>query len=339
MMNTDLMVDTIDTHTAGEPTRLVTGGFDRSALREGTVREKRDAFAKEHDDIRKLLMKEPRGHDSMFGAIPVSPECENADAGLFFMDNNGYLDMCGHGTIGYLTAFLQTGSLTPTSELRIETPAGLVIAKPTVTGSGTVESVRLRNVVSFVEDQITVAIDVDSEQATIPVSIVYAGNFFAMVNVEDVPFSVTPSHVNNLVQLGLEVRAAVNDSVSISNPWTDDKDSVDLIEFYDSNPNATDRNLTVFGNGLVDRSPCGTGTCAKMALLHNKGELAENVEYHHESVIGTQFMGRILREDIHNGQSVIVPEITGSAYVTGKHTFVRQPSDPLAGFNVRSTDG
>ncbi|SFG58644.1 proline racemase [Halopelagius inordinatus] len=331
-MTAETRFETLDTHTGGEPTRLITDGLDRSEFEGGSVREQRDAFAETHDRVRELLMKEPRGHDDMFGAVRVPPEAEEADVGLFFMDGGGYLDMCGHGTIGVVTALVQRGELEPKSQIRVETPAGVVTAKPTVE-DGRVERVAVRNVRSFVVDETTVTVDADGGELTVDVDVVYAGNFFAMVDGEAVEPPVDADHAGELVDLGLGIRAAVDDAVDAVNPLTGESGEVSITEFYRSDRDA-DRTLVVFGEGSVDRSPCGTGTCAKMTLLHREGELAVGERYAHESVVGSRFTGRLLDAETRDGLTVTTPEVSGRAYVTGEHSFVSRPDDSLGGFSV-----
>lgn len=324
--------ETLDTHTGGEPTRIVRGGLDRSAFEGGSVAAQRDAFAETHDEVRELLMKEPRGHDDMFGAVRVPPRAEEADFGLFFMDGGGYLDMCGHGTMGVVTALVERGELDPQPEFRVETPAGVVTARPTVE-DGRVESVAVQNVRSFVAREATVTVETDRGRREIPVDVVYAGNFFAMVDAAAIDPSVGADDVAELTDLGLRIRAAVNDQLDVTNPLTGASARVSLTEFYGSDGEA-DRTFVVFGDGAIDRSPCGTGTCAKMTLLHERGKLDVGEQYAHESVVGSRFTGRLRDAEERDGVTVTTPEVRGSAYVTGEHTFLVSPDDPLGGFSL-----
>lgn len=331
-MKADTRIETVDTHTGGEPTRLITDGLDRSQFEGGSVADRRDAFAETHDWVRELLMKEPRGHDDMFGAVRVPPRAEDANLGLFFMDSDGYLDMCGHGTIGVVTALIELGELEPRSPLRVETPAGIVTVRPTVE-DGYVESVAVRNVRSFVHGETTVTVETDDGERTLDVDIVYAGNFFAMIDADDVGLSVDVTDAAEFVDLGLRVRAAVNEALDIVNPITGESDAVSIAEFYRSGCDA-DRNVVVFGDGSIDRSPCGTGTCAKMTLLHDRGQLDVGERYVHESVIGSRFTGRLCDVEERDGVTVTTPEVIGSAHITGQHTFVSRPNDSRGGFSV-----
>lgn len=354
-MTAEARFETLDTHTGGEPTRLITGGLDRSEFEGGSVADRRDAFAETHDRVRELLMKEPRGHDGMFGAVRVPPEAEEADIGLFFMDGGGYLDMCGHGTMGVVTALLERGELEPKPQIRVETPAGVVTTEPTVE-DGYVERVAVQNVHSFVYDETTVTVETEGGERAVDVDIVYAGNFFGMVDGEAVGLSVDADHAAELTDLGLRIRTAVNDAVDVVNPLTGESDDVSITEFYQSDRDAdgqgpsgrrgnlgdADRTFVVFGDGSVDRSPCGTGTCAKMTLLHREGELAVGERYAHESVAGSRFVGRLLDAEERDAVTVTTPEVAGQAHIpantpswsvrtTRSAVSASSASDPLRG--------
>ncbi|MFC4551300.1 MULTISPECIES: proline racemase family protein [Halorussus] len=331
-MNADVRIETVDTHTQGEPTRIVTDGLDRSAFAGGTVADQRDAFADSLDWVREFLMKEPRGHDDMFGAVLAEPRHEKADVGAFFMDSGGYLDMCGHGTIGLVTALVELGEVEPRSPIYLETPAGLVETHPEVE-DGIVTSVALRNVESFVYDRTTVTVDGPAGPTAIPVDVVYAGNFFALVDGDELGIAVDTANTDRFVEYGLRIRERVNDELDVVDPFTGEADSVSIAEFYQSTAEA-DRNVVVFGEGSVDRSPCGTGTCAKMTLLHEKDRLDVGEPYLHESIIGTRFEGRLVDARDRRGTTVVTPEVSGSARIIGKHTFIKQPHDSLDGFSV-----
>lgn len=390
-MRTELAIDTIDTHTAGEPTRIVTGGLGWSA--DGrSVRAQRDAFAAERDRLRRLLMMEPRGHDHMYGAVPVEPAAPGADLGAFFMDSERYGDMCGHGTMGLVTALVETGrldvpsprtagpgapepgvesgssveadsSVEPTKDgsgsgsdesgseraesesegdgtgsgrdaeagrgpsLAVETPAGLVEARPTVE-AGRVERVAVTNVPSYVVGRRSVSVEGFGE---VTVDVVASGNVFAVVDVREVGLDVTPGDVDALVDASRAIRTALA-SAEVTDPLTGDPATVTNTEFY--RPGAVDRNVVVFGDGSVDRSPCGTGTCAKVTLLHDRGTLDVGESYPYESVIGTRFEGRVRESWTEDGVTVVRPAVAGSAYVVAKNTYLLDPEDPLVGFSL-----
>ena len=331
-MDEDIHIETVDTHTEGEPTRIITGGIDESSFSGGRVADQRDRFADSLDWVRELLMKEPRGHDDMFGAVLTDPAHDAADVGAFFMDSGGYLDMCGHGTIGLVTALIERGELDATPTVTLETPAGLVETRPTVE-DGYVSAVTLRNVESFVYDRLTVSVEGPSGRVTVPVDLVYAGNFFALVDSTAVGLAVDTTNTETFVRLGLAIRERVNEELDIQHPFTGDESAVSITEFYQSNPDV-DSNIVVFGDGQVDRSPCGTGTCAKMTLLHERGDLGLDDPYEYESVIGTRFEGCLVDAEERDGYTVTTPEVSGSAEITGEHTFIRRPHDSLDGFSV-----
>lgn len=331
-MQTEIHLEAIDTHTGGMPTRIVSSGLNRSKQVDGTVEEKRDAFADEQDDIRKLLVQEPRGHKDMFGAVPTEPADPEADLGLFFMDTGGYLDMCGHGTMGVVTALIETNRLSPAETVTIETPAGLVEASPEM-ADGRVERVGVQNVRSYVVDAVSVDVGVDGTERTIEADIVYAGNYFAMLPSDQVEMAVDTSNTAEFIDWGLAIRSAINEELSVTDPLSGDPIEVDLTEFYDGS-GPVDRNIVVFGDGAVDRSACGTGTCAKMTLLHEKGELDLEEPYPHESVIGTRFEGELLEAETTDGVTVTTPEVRGSAHIVADHTFVLDETDPTPSFSV-----
>lgn len=329
-MNSDLLLETVDTHTAGEPTRFIVGGLPVGLTR-GDVTAARDDFRANFDHLRRLLMQEPRGHADMFGGVIVDPATAAADIGLFFMDNQGYLDMCGHGLIGAVTVLIETGRMAVEDgeELTVETPAGTVRAWPQLDGDS-VEAVTIENVASFVLGRETVSLP---DVGEITADLVFAGNVFAIVGVSQLELSVRPEHVRSLIEHALDIRTALNEAVDLVHPVHGSPLSVDLVEFADSS-DEVDSNLTVFGRGQIDRSPCGTGTCAKMALLAHHGELAVGEVYEHESVIGTRFSGELIEVSNSADQTVVTPRVTGSAYLTGRSTFFLDPDDPLTGFDI-----
>lgn len=332
-MQSDVLIETIDTHTGGEPTRIITGGLNREAFEGGTVREQRDKFAEEFDHLREFLMEEPRGHDDMFGAITVPPSRDEADLGLFFMDNEGYLDMCGHGTIGVVTALIETGRLEAKSQLRIETPAGVVSARPEMSEDGRVERVAVQNISAYVIDRVEVTLSLDGGTVVVPADVVHAGNVFALVPASAVDLAVATENTDEFVELGLEIRKTINREVDLRDPLSGERTTVDITEFYESDDDA-DRNVVIFGEGQVDRSPCGTGTCAKMTLLHDEGVLDIDEPYQYESVIGTRFEGKLRNYEEKEDTRVMTAEVAGSAYIVATHEFLRDSEDPVPSFNV-----
>jgi proline racemase/trans-L-3-hydroxyproline dehydratase len=333
-MNFTHTITTVDTHTMGEPTRVVTAGIAHIPGKQ--MIDKKHWLSENKDHIRQLLMLEPRGHQDMFGAILTEPVTDGADAGVIFMDSGGYLDMCGHGSMGAVVVLLETGILSsakPSSgtarTLALDTPAGLIHARA-VMENGRVSQVTIQNRDSFFCESMEIHLDAIG---TVPVDIAYGGNYFALVNADHLKLPVTPAHIDPLKKLGLAIRKAVNRQFQFSHPVTGLPATVDLTEIYEN----TDppKNIVVFGAGQVDRSPCGTGTSAKMAFLHHKGRLKPGEPYAYQSIFGTEFTGEIVKETTAGDRPAIVPEITGKAWITGFHQFVVDDTDPYGyGFSM-----
>jgi proline racemase len=324
---------TIDTHTAGEPTRVVVAGVP---FLHGTMAEKRRQLQEEYDHIRTALMHEPRGHADMFGAIIVEPTHTEADIGVVFMDTGGYLAMCGHGSIGVVVAALTTGVVPleePTTELLMDTPAGLVRARARVE-DGHLGEVTVENVPAFLYRS---GVQVEMPSGPVQLDISFGGNFFALVPAKGLGLEVKLAHLPELIRRGMAIRAAIDEQVEVVHPTHPHINSVDLVEIYEDleGEEADCRNVVVFGEAQADRSPCGTGTSAKMAALYAKGQLNLKRPFVNESIIGTRFTGRLLREEPLDDTTAVVPEISGNAYVTGFQQFVVDPDDPLGfGFHL-----
>ena len=313
---------TIDTHTAGMPTRVVLDGLDVPGEPGDSVRARRDRFAETMDDARRFLVCEPRGHAGMFGAVPLPPADPTADLGLFFMDADGYLDMCGHATIGAVTALVEDGHIDPGDSVVVETPSGLVTVE-TVVEDGHVTSVTFENVLSAFVDTRTVHSD---QHDPVDVDVVSAGNLCAILDVSSVGLSLPGSSASKVAAIGTVVRDLVNEDGPFTDPVTGRDLDVSLVQFTDaSDPRRT---TVVFGDGAVDRSPCGTGTSARMTLLGHRGELTVDEPFEHVGPTGESFSGRIL--DATDG--VYRTAVTGNAHVIGHHTFVRDATDSLDAF-------
>lgn len=324
-MQLSRMITTIDTHTAGEPTRIVTGGIPHIPGR--TMREKKSWLANKQDHLRKMLMWEPRGHRDMFGAIITTPSRPDTDIGIIYMDNAGYLDMCVHGSIGAVTALLESGMIKPgdgdSFQIHLDAPAGKITAD-VLLSAGRVEQVTIRNVPSFFVETMTVHV---SELGAIPVSVCYAGNYFAIVDSSSLKLSVEQKNLTKFISYGLTLREQVNRLLRFSHPLTGQPAQVGLVEFYEETSPA--RNVVIFGGGQVDRSPCGTGTGAKMALLHARNQLAPGQPYPYRSVIGTEFVGEIVEEVSLGQMTAIIPAVTGRAHIIGLQQFVVDDEDPF----------
>jgi proline racemase/trans-L-3-hydroxyproline dehydratase len=324
---------TVDTHTAGEPTRVVVAGVP---FLRGTMAEKRRQLQEEYDFMRTALMHEPRGHADMFGAIIVEPARPEADVGVVFMDTGGYLAMCGHGSIGVVVAALTTGLVPleePTTEVLMDTPAGLVRARAQVE-DGHIAEVAVVNVPAFLHRS---GVEVETPSGPVRLDISFGGNFFALVPAKSLGLEVKLAHLPELTERGMAICAAIDEQVEVVHPTQPHINTVDLVEIYEDldGEDADCRNVVIFGEAQADRSPCGTGTSAKMAALYAKGHLDLQRPFVNESIIGTRFVGRLLAEELVDGMTTVVPEISGNAYVTGFQQFVVDPRDPLKfGFHL-----
>ena len=332
-MKLNKMISVIDTHTAGEAARLVTAGVPKIPGKD--IVEKKQYLIDNLDDLRKSVMFEPRGHQDMFGAFLLPPTKEEADFALIFMDTGGYLNMCGHNTIAAVTAAVETGMVdveegATEKEVVVETPAGLIYATAKLKDNGAkVKEVSFKNVESFLYKR-DLELDVEGV-GHIKFDISFGGSFFCILSADQLGLEVKPENASKLKEAGLKIRDAVNANIKIQHPTLSHIKSVDLVEIYDkpSHPEATYKNVVVFGDGNIDRSPCGTGTSAKLATLYAKGELKPGEPFVYESILGTLFKGRIVEERKLADFDAIIPEITGSGYILGFSNYVYDPDDAL----------
>ncbi|HEY1213081.1 MAG TPA: proline racemase family protein [Bryobacteraceae bacterium] len=326
-MKLSKIVTTIDTHTGGNPTRTVTSGAPK--LYGSTLTEKMVYMSEKHDDFRRALMFEPRGHEVMSGCILTEPCDPTADIGVVFIETGGYLPMCGHDTIGVCTALIESGMFPEdTKLLRLDTPAGLVEAKLDIE-DGKVKLVTFTNIPSFLYmEDVRVHVDGLGE---VKLDIAYGGNFYGLVDARSVGLSLQPECAANIVSTAIRIREAVNASIEVIHPEIPVIRGMTHVEFFEDpqSPEADCRNAVVIPPGGIDRSPCGTGTSAKVATLYAKGHLALNEEFVHESITGSLFYAKVLREVRAGSLPAVIPQIAGSAWVTGLHHFVFDPSDPL----------
>jgi proline racemase len=272
-------------------------------------------------------MREPRGHSAMSGAILQPPTRPDADWGVLFIEVSGLLPMCGHGTIGVATVLVETGMVSvtePETELALDTPAGLVRTRVAVR-DGRATAVTLRNVPSFLLAR-------DRQIGGVPYDMAYGGNFYALVEASAAGVAVDPARSGELIARGLSLMEAINAADRPVHPEDERIAGCRHVVFYEDSPGGT-RNATSIHPGWLDRSPCGTGTSARMASLHARGELATGEAFVNESLIGTRFTGRVVEETTVGGLPAIVPEITGRAWVTGMGQYLLDASDPFpAGF-------
>jgi 4-hydroxyproline epimerase len=312
-------VRVVDSHTGGEPTRVVLeGGPD---LGTGPLALRRALFTREHDRFRTAIVAEPRGHEAVVGALLVLPGEEACAAGVVFFDGAGTLGMCGHGTIGLVATLAHLGRMAP-GRHRIDTPVGAVVA--TLRDDG---RVTIANVPSFRHAR-DVRVDVPGYGA-VKGDVAWGGNWFYLVREHGLPIGL--EHREALTRFTSAVREALGAAAVTG----DGGAAVDHVELFGPSDVADSRNFVLCPGGAYDRSPCGTGTSARMAQLHARGELALNADFVHESVIGTRFTGRLVGETEVGGRPAVIPEITGRAWITGMGQYLLDPTDPFpAGFSL-----
>jgi len=325
----------VDSHTEGMPTRVITGGVP--ALPGATMLERKLRFEAERDALRLLLMREPRGHGAMSGAILQPPTRPDADWGVLFIEVSGCLPMCGHGTIGVATVLVETGMVEvsePETTIRLDTPAGLVDVRVQV-AEGRATAVTLRNVPAFLHER-DASVDVTG-LGRVDYDMAFGGNFYALVQARSVGLAPEPDRAQQLIDAGLAIMAAIDDAAPPVHPADERIRGCRHVVFHAPGGDGADaRAATSIHPGWLDRSPCGTGTSARMAQLHARGELAVGAPFVNESVIGTRFTGRIVEETTVAGRPAIVPEITGRAWITGIGQYLLDPTDPFpAGFRLQ----
>ena len=314
-------IRTIDAHTMGEAARIVIDGIPE--IHGNSMMQKKKGMQSEMDHIRKLLMHEPRGHLNMFGAIltePCNPECS---LGVLFMDSGGYLNMCGHGTIAAVTIAIDQGLIEKQDTILLDTPSGVVECH-IVYENDKVKEVSFINVPAFLlKKNVSVLVDGVGQ---VYMDIAFGGSFFAIVDAKQFDLFLTIEEQDRIAALGIAIRKAVNEQLTIEHPEIPGINTVDLVEFSLELGKNHYKNTVVFGDGQIDRSPCGTGTCAKLATL----DLGKGEEIIQESIIGSRFKGTIVDYTQVQGFNAIIPKITGSAWMTGIHQFSLDATDPYA---------
>ena len=327
-MRFDKVIVTVDSHTAGEPTRVVVGGVPY--IRGRTMEEKREYVKRNFDYIRSVLMQEPRGHRDMFGAIITPPIRDDSDFGVVWIDCAEYPDMCGHGSIGVAMTAVECGLVKktePITEVAFDTPAGQIKALAKIV-DGSVDSVTIRHVPSFLYKSTTVKLP---SVGDVPVDVSFGGNFFAIVKAEDIGVRVRPENSRKLTEIGMTIKNSISAQMDIQHPLKPYINSLLGTRIIDesSKPGRSVRNVVIFSEGQVDRSPCGTGTCAHMAMLYAKKGVELGEEVTHESIIGTSWKSRVVEETKVHDFKAVIPEVIGRAYITGFHKFIIDPDDPL----------
>lgn len=327
---------TIDAHTAGEPLRVIIAGFPEL---DGDTILARRRFAREHyDHLRTALMWEPRGHADMYGCLITPPTTEDSDFGVLFIHNEGFSTMCGHGIIAVTKVALETGLLpmqSPETVVKIDSPAGLITAFAKV-DKGRVTSVRFQNVPSFVValDEVT---DVPG-LSKVRYDLAFGGAYYAFVQASDVGLTCTPRDFRALIETGMAIKQAVMASRAIEHPFEPDLGFLYGTIFIapPESASADSRNVCIFAEGEVDRSPTGTGVSARMAIHHARGEIDLNEPMVIESIIGSTFTGRVVETTTFGPHQAVIPEVEGTAFLTGRNEWWLDPEDVLRhGFILR----
>ena len=321
-----MRVETVDYHTGGEPFRIVTAGVP--PLEGATILERRRHARERLDNVRRLLVFEPRGHADMYGCHVVPPNDDGADLGVVFFHNEGYSTACGHGTIALVTWALEAGVVERhegETRVVVDVPSGRLETWARVEG-GRVKAVRFRNVPSFVWAR-------DLDAAGRVVDVAFGGAFYASLEER-----VEPRELPRLIELGRRIKAELETAHDVVHPLEPELRDVYGVVFWQAEQAEplTQRNVTVFADGEVDRSPCGSGTSARLALLDAEGKLPRGDSLRHLSIVGSEFTGRIVGEAEVAGHHAVVTEVEGSAYRTGRSEFELDPDDPLGeGFLLR----
>jgi trans-L-3-hydroxyproline dehydratase len=326
-------VSVIDSHAAGEPLRVVTAGVD--PIPGETIVAKR-AWARQHlDGLRRGLMFEPRGHADMYGAIVTEPVTPDGDLGVLFMHNEGWSTMCGHGIIALTTVAIETGMLAPKDTIRFDAPAGRITARPD--GDGTrVKAVAFENVPSFAVD-LDASVDVPGI-GTVRYDLAFGGAFYAYVDAAALGLDVVPEQNRALIDAGWRIKRAIMAARPITHPFESELSFLygTIIGGAPKAQGAHARNVCVFADGEVDRSPTGTGVSGRVAIEHARARLRQGEPFVIESIIGTRFTGRVLRTTRFGPYDAVVPEVSGQAWINGRGELWFDPADPLReGFLIR----
>ena len=324
-------IKTIDAHTGGEPLRIIIDGYPD--LVGQTLLEKRTYAQKNHDNFRKAFLWEPRGHADMYGAIIVEPDTSGADFGVIFIHNEGYSTGCGHAVIALTKVIVETGlipMMEPETEVKMDTPSGFIQSFAQVKNDE-VTGVRFQNVPSFVQ-ALDAEVDVQGF-GKIKYDLAFGGAFYAFVDVSEVGLDCTEEYHNALVDVGKKIKQAVMDKVSMAHPTEPDMNFLYGTIFTGSakDPNHHSRNVCIFADGQVDRSPTGTGVSARAAIHYVRGEIDVGDSITIESIIGSTFRVKVAESSSFGPYDAVIPEVIGNAHITGKNTFWIDPDDPLKG--------
>jgi len=331
-----LEIKTIDAHTEGEPLRIVISGIP--FLKGRTVLEKRNHMMKKFDHVRKAIMLEPRGHADMYGAIIVEPDKKNSDFGVIFIHNDGYSTGCGHAVIALTKAFLEmnlVSMIEPETEIKMDVPSGQIVSYGKIENN-TVKDIRFQNVPSFVQ-LLDASIDV-SGYGKIKYDLAFGGAFYAFVDVDQLRLDCTNEYCDALIEAGMKIKDAISNSIELQHPTEDEMNFLYGTIFIGppKGSNNHSRNVCIFADGEVDRSPTGTGISARAAIHYERNEIELGEKIIIESIIGTTFSVKVDRSLRYGKYNAIIPEINGEAYITGRNTFWLNPDDPLKdGFIIK----
>jgi len=329
VLKTQNIIFIVDTHTEGEPTRIILSGLPK--LKGKTILKKKEFMQKNFDHLRTAILLEPRGHDDQYGAIILQTNKKNIDYELIFMDNFGYKDMCGHGIIGVTTALIELGMVEPIdpyTEITFETVAGIVKAKANIK-NGSINEVSLLNLPSYYVGTFEIEID---QGKIIPVDVAYGGNFYVIADAKNLDTRVRLKNIDKLIKKGIILRDKATEQIEVQHPDAPNiSQNIELAMITDDPelPSSDGKNIVVFGNGQFDRSPYGTGTAARLSILYKKGLLNINEPFIHESIINTLFSAKILKTVKVGPYDAVIPEITGRAFITQMTKVIINPNDPL----------
>ena len=327
---------TIDAHTEGEPLRIILSGYPE--LKGKMLLEKRTDAQNHHDELRKVLIWEPRGHADMYGAIIVEPDTTDADFGVIFIHNEGYSTGCGHAISALTKVFVETGLIAvnePETEVKMDVPSGFIKSYAKVK-NGQVTGVRFENVQSFVQSLDT-KVDVPG-LGMINYDLAFGGAFYVFVDVAQLDLDCKPEYQNQMIETGMKIKHAVMDSIKMVHPLEPAMNFLygTIFTGVSKDPNHHSRNVCIFAEGEVDRSPTGTGVSARAAILHAKGEIKVGESIIIESIIGSTFLVKVVATTTFGHYDAVIPEVSGNAYITGKNTFWIDQEDPLKdGFILR----
>ena len=337
MFQSKWMIDCIDAHTGGEPLRIITSGLP--PIMGDTILEKRKYVNEHLNDLRKLMMLEPRGHDDMYGCIMVDPVTDDGDFGVLFTHNEGLSTMCGHGIIAVTKTMIELGRIVAVEGeniVRIDSPAGRITAYADVK-NGHVDQVRFQNVPCFMYmENITINLE---DYGDIECDIVYCGAFYIYVNVNKLNLSVEPKHARLLTEIGMKMKYDIEERMLIQHPIDTGITGIYGTIFYEDVVRSEDilntKNVCIFAKGQVDRSPTGTGTGGRVALHYHKGEMMKNDTLRNLSIIDTLMCGKVLEEIEIAGYRGVITEVSGTAHIMGINKLLLDPEDPLPeGFRI-----